>query len=110
MLRLELFIERFMRLPENTTRMVLLPLEMMSGRHASVAAQLSQEFRDTILKNRQMLRSIVETITLCGRQSIALRGHRDSAWKVRVQSQTMGLRSSSEWQLMTLARLSPKSS
>ena len=50
-----------------------------SGRRESVAAQLSQELRDTILKNRQTLRSIVETIILCGRQSIALRGHRDSA-------------------------------
>ena len=52
---------------------------VMSGRRESVAVQLSQEFRDTVLKNRQMLRSIVDTIVLCGRQNIALRGHRDSA-------------------------------
>ena len=31
----------------------------------------------TIAKNKQKLKSIVETILLCGRQEIALRGHRD---------------------------------
>ena len=53
-------------------------VEWMSGRRESVAVQLRQGWRDTIQKNRQMLRSIVETIVLCGRQNIALRGHRDS--------------------------------
>ena len=33
---------------------------VMSGRRESVAVQLSQEFRDTVMKNRQMLRSIVK--------------------------------------------------
>ena len=52
-------------------------VEWMSGRRESVAVQLRQGWRDTTQKNRQMLRSIVETIVLCG-QNIALRGHRDS--------------------------------
>ena len=54
-------------------------VRMMSGRCESVAIQLNKEVRDTILKNRQLLHSIVETIILCGCQGIALRGHHDSA-------------------------------
>ena len=50
----------------------------MSGRRESVAIQLREGLRDTIQKNRQKLHSIVETIVLCGRQNIPLRGHRDS--------------------------------
>ena len=51
----------------------------MSGRRESVAVQFSKEFGGTILKIRQMLRSIVDTIILCCCQNIALRGHHDSA-------------------------------
>ena len=58
---------------------------VMSGRRESVAVQLSQEFRDTVLKNRQILRSIVDTILFCGRQNIGLRGHRDSATDLESQ-------------------------
>ena len=57
-------------------------IEMMSGRRESVAIQLREGLRDTIQKNRQKLHSIVETIVLCGRQNIALRGHRDSGTDV----------------------------
>jgi hypothetical protein len=37
-----------------------------------------QTHRQAVLKNREKLRSIVDTILLCGRQNLALRGHRDS--------------------------------
>ena len=50
-----------------------------------MAVQLNQEFRDTIQKNRQILRSIVETIILCGRQNIVLCGHRDNGTDLEVQ-------------------------
>ena len=60
-------------------------VEWMSGRYESLAVQLRREMRHTIQKNRQMLRSIVETIALCGRQNIALRGHRDSGTELEVQ-------------------------
>ena len=56
-----------------------------SGRRVSVAVQLRKEYRDTVLKNRQTLRSIVDTIILCGRQSIALRADRDSATDLESQ-------------------------
>ena len=60
-------------------------VERMSGRRESVAIQLRRGLRDTIQKNRQILRSIVETIILCGRQNISLRGHRDSGIDLEVQ-------------------------
>ena len=60
-------------------------VEWMSGRRESLAVQLQRGMRDTIQKNRQMLRSIVETIVLCGRQNIALHGHRDSGTDLEVQ-------------------------
>ena len=34
----------------------------------------------TIAKNKQKLKSIADTVIFCGRQGIALRGHRDD-WK-----------------------------
>ena len=62
-------------------------VERWSGRRESVAVQLRVGSRETIQSNRQKLHSIVETIVLCGRQNIALRGHRDSGTDVeRVQS------------------------
>jgi hypothetical protein len=54
----------------------------VSGRHESVAVQLRQGLRDN---SRHTLCSIVETIVLCGRRSIALRGHRDSGTDLEVQ-------------------------
>ena len=53
-------------------------IERMSGRRESVAVELSRGLKETIQKKRKRLHSIVETIILCGRQNIALRGHRDS--------------------------------
>ena len=60
-------------------------VEGMSGRCVSVAEKLRQGLRETIQKNRQMLRSVVETIVLCGRQNIALHGHHDSGTDLEVQ-------------------------
>ena len=57
-------------------------IEMMSGRRESVAIQLRVGLRDTIQRNRQKFHSIVETLVLCGRQNISIRGHRDSGTDV----------------------------
>ena len=54
-------------------------VERISGRRESVAVQLSRDMRLSIQTNRKKLCSIVETIVLCGRQNIPLRGHRDSS-------------------------------
>ena len=43
----------------------------------AIDQQLSTLRQERIAQNRLKLRSIVETVILCGRQGIALRGHRD---------------------------------
>ena len=52
---------------------------LMRGKRESIDIQLRKGARDTIMNNRKKFHSIIETIVLCGRQNIALRGHRDSA-------------------------------
>lgn len=54
-------------------------VSVMSGQQESVSVQLSDAAKELVVKNRKKLQSIVETIILCGRQNIPLRGHRDSA-------------------------------
>ena len=49
----------------------------MSNQQADIQQRLSKSHR--IANNRQKLESIIKTIILCGRQNIALRGHRDNA-------------------------------
>ena len=50
----------------------------MSKKQLPVDQQLSRARAATIEKNPQLLKSIADTIIFCGRQGIALRGHRDS--------------------------------
>ena len=53
-------------------------VERTSGKRKSVLIQLREGARETIQNNRKKLCFIMEIIVLCGRQSIALRGHHDS--------------------------------
>ena len=39
---------------------------------------MNQAMADRVASNRQKLPSIIKTIMFCGRQNIALRGHRDN--------------------------------
>ena len=50
----------------------------MSGRQLNIQSQLDRILATRIAENRQKIKSIVETIILCGQQNIPLRGHRDS--------------------------------
>ena len=43
-----------------------------------IRSRLSQAMADQIALNQQKLASILKTIVFCGRQDIALRGHRDN--------------------------------
>ena len=52
--------------------------KVMTNQQPSIQSQLSQAKADIIASNCLKLASIVETILLCGRQNIPLRGHRDS--------------------------------
>ena len=71
----------------------------------SVAVQLSKEFRDTVKKNRQTLRSIVDTIIFVRILLSMVIVTVLQIWKVKVHSQTTvtsGLCSTLEYQLATL--------
>ena len=54
-------------------------LEFMSGKRQGIVAQLSTSHAVQIQRNREVLRSIIATVEVCGRQGIALRGHRDDS-------------------------------
>ena len=74
-------------------------IERMCGKRESVALQLIKELREVVQKNRKKLHSIVETIVLCGRQNIALCGHRDSGTDMEsLQSEVMN--SGNFWALL----------
>ena len=46
---------------------------------SSIDSQLRQIHAPDIAKNRGILKSMAEAVLLCGRQGIALRGHRDDS-------------------------------
>ena len=52
----------------------------MSSRYQqlNIEQRLSKSLADRVTNNRQKLKSIIKTIAFCGRQNIALRGHRDN--------------------------------
>jgi len=51
--------------------------EVSKNRTLSVENQVNTERKKQIIENRQNIEPIVEAIILCGKQDIALRGHRD---------------------------------
>ena len=55
---------------------------VMSQEQPSLAHQMDTTCQQLVDKNRAKFRSIVETVLLCGRQNISLRGHRDSSLDV----------------------------
>ena len=54
-------------------------INYMSGKRQSVEVQLSTPHAAIIQTNRKILRSIMATVEVCGRQAISLRDHRDDA-------------------------------
>ena len=54
-------------------------LKVMRSQQEKISVQLNDAAKQLVATNRKKLQSIVETIILCGRQNIPLRGHRDSA-------------------------------
>ena len=51
--------------------------KVMENKQIPVNQQLAKIQALTVAKNKEKLKSIVETVIFCGRQGIALRGHRD---------------------------------
>ena len=54
-------------------------IKVMTGRKQNIQSQLDYIRAAQIAKNRQKIKSIVETIMFCRRQNVPLRGHHDSA-------------------------------
>lgn len=59
-------------------------IKIQRGKSLSIDKQLVRQRRECVARNRLILRSIVETIILCGRQGVALRGHRDDSTHVEL--------------------------
>ena len=57
-------------------------LKVMKNKQPSIRRHLSEVTAQPIATNRQKFCSIVETVLLCGRQNIPLRGHRDSTMNI----------------------------
>ena len=65
-------------------------IEVMSGKQKDVAQQLSDAYSRTIQRNRKVLKSIMATVEICGRQGLPLRGHRDDAHSLNDQNMNPG--------------------
>lgn len=53
--------------------------EVMESKALSIDRQVDLVVKERVEENRTKLKSILRTVILCGRQNIALRGHRDDA-------------------------------
>ena len=60
----------------------MLFIKLQKNKSLSIDQQLSNLRRQHVAKNRLVLQSIVETVMLCARQGLALRGHRDDSTHV----------------------------
>ena len=54
-------------------------LRRMKRGHLSICQHLQSQATETFQKNRLILKSILKAIIFCGRQNIALRGHRETS-------------------------------
>ncbi|KAL4112600.1 hypothetical protein QTP88_016351 [Uroleucon formosanum] len=57
---------------------LFLNLNQAEKKQDNILVQLNSKRKDEVIKNRAKLKPIIQTIRLCGRQQIALRGHEDS--------------------------------
>lgn len=53
-------------------------MQVMRNEVPDICSQLNQAMADRVASNRHKLASIIKTIMICGRQNIALCGHRDN--------------------------------
>ena len=53
-------------------------VSIMQGRQLTVEEQMNKAVSETVTKNRQVLKSILDVVVTLGRQGLAFRGHRDS--------------------------------
>ena len=53
-------------------------MDQYKGREVPVNKMVDSNYRTNVKKAREAIAPIVDTVMLCGRQNIRLRGHRDS--------------------------------
>ena len=63
-------------------------LGQMESGHLSIDQQLQSQALETFKKNRLILKSILKAIIFCGKQNIALRGHRETSNLVNIEDET----------------------
>ena len=63
---------------KNAVTMAAHFLEVMQRKREAVNLTIDQGLAARVATNRLKLKAIVDTVLLCGRQNIALRGHRDN--------------------------------
>lgn len=78
----------------------------MENKLLSIDQQLSSICAEIISQNRKKMKCMAETVIFCGRQGIALRGHRDD-WKhvkdsLHENSETFWLYFNSVYKVVTL--------
>ena len=61
-------------------------LKVITGQQPSIRVRLNEAAMQLVASNRRKLQSIIETILLCGRHNIPLRGHRDSGLDIERSS------------------------
>ncbi len=74
------FTKRFHRV---AVQVAMLFQKVQLNQITSINQQISTLRQERVKQNRLKLRSIVETVVFCGRQGIALRGHRDDHSQVK---------------------------
>ena len=67
---------------KDTVQTAMMFKKVQLNQTTSIDLQLSTLRQERVKQNRLKLRSIVETTIFCGRQGIALRGHRDDHTQV----------------------------
>ena len=65
-------------LHHNTSSVFNALLQRMPGNIEAIDTMIDKNLKDTIVENRKRLVPIVDTIKLCGRLGLPLRGHRSS--------------------------------
>ena len=51
---------------------------MLSTPEANIQSQINHQHKAEVYKNREYIKSIIETLIFLGRQCIPLRGHREN--------------------------------
>lgn len=75
---------------QNNVENADLIMKIGGGEQDPIDLQINREAKKQILENRNKIKPIIETVLFCGRQGLALRGHRDSGRVTEVSEENDG--------------------